>query len=154
MSTLIKAMTLESGNNRMRPVLGYANGDGSDDTKASLAVTHGNPQYVPRLHLPCPTAPAINTPTQITATSTPFQRAWFYGYSAAPNNGAAPTTNVANVLAGEKDAAGKTYCVDVVPPNGGYPLPVEAAPGETLDLKDFWFITQNAGDSIFVKYQP
>jgi hypothetical protein len=106
-------------------------------------------QSRPRKHLLCP-ALADATPVPVSATSIPFDTAFFYGFKAVPTTGATPTNNTGSVFLGETDASG-TYCVDEVPAGGV--LSVKASMGTKLDLSKFYFTGANAGDRLFVKYQ-
>ena len=87
---------------------------------------------------------------QISTTDKKFRKAFFYPLKTVPNTGVLPTSNVGDVLIGEKQDA-NTFCPDTLSP-GASPLVVTAAEGTMLDLKDFWVFIATADDRVFVKY--
>lgn len=90
---------------------------------------------------------------QVTAVSTPFQNAYFYGvksWARSNVNQNIATANAATVFVGEL-IGGQIYFSDPVAATL-IPTIISAPSNTQLDLSNFWFQTANATDAMFVKY--
>lgn len=88
---------------------------------------------------------SASTATQITAASTPFETATFYGFKAVSGT-AAPTNNGATIWIGEKDAGGTLQFMQAIAAGASWSPPKND--GAKYDLKDFWVLTPTSTDGV------